>query len=359
MTPRRVDEARFDVDGAGDPTGSIFGLPYAADECSVVIVPVPWEPTCSYGRGTARGPAAIRTASAQLDLYDPELAAHGLARPWVYGLHMLPEDPRVRGWNETACRLAAPIVAKGGAAPGDAAAARVDDIGADLDRWVHEQTADWHRRERIVGLVGGDHSASLGAIEAAAEAHDDLGILHIDAHADLRVAYEGFARSHASVMHNVLERVPGVSKIVQVGIRDLSAAEARRIAEDPRLHTVFDHTLRNAGGQAWEAQCASLVAALPQAVYVSFDIDGLDPALCPNTGTPVPGGLDFGQAMTLLRVLATSGRRVVGFDLVEVAPPPAGYEQPQHQWDGNVGARMLYRLCGAALLSQGGRDSLG
>ena len=359
MTPRRIDPSRFDVDGAGDPDGSIFGLPYRADECSVVIVPVPWEPTVSYGRGTVQGPAAIRSASTQLDLYDPELAAHGLARPWLYGMHMLPEDPRVRAWNETACKLAAPIVAAGGVAPGDASVRRVDELGAQLDSWVHQTTGEWHRQGRIVGVVGGDHSVSFGAIRAAAEAHDGLGILHVDAHADLRVAYEGFAHSHASVMHNVLERVPGVSKIVQVGIRDLSAAEAQKIDADPRLHTFYDHALRNARGQAWESQCASIVAALPHEVYVSFDIDGLEPSLCPHTGTPVPGGLDFGQAMTLLRVLGASGHRVVGFDLVEVAPPPAtSAASAAQQWDGNVGARVLHRLCGASLLSQGARDAL-
>ena len=358
MELRRVDESRFDVDGAGDSERG-FGLPYAAQECSVVMVPVPWEATVSYGRGTAKGPAAIRTASAQLDLYDPELAAYGLARPWVYGVHLLDEDPTVQGWNETACRLAAPVIAGGGAPAGSAEVRRVDELGATLDAWVHDTTTHWRRRGHIVGMVGGDHSSSLGAIQAAAEAHEGLGILHVDAHADLRDAYEGFARSHASVMHNVLEQVPGVARIVQVAIRDLSAAEAERIDRDARLHPFFDHVLRRASGQAWEAQCASIVAALPQSVYVSFDIDGLDPALCPHTGTPVPGGLSFGQAMTLLRVLATSGRRIVGFDLVEVAPPAAGFGQPHQQWDGNVAARLVYRLCGAALLSHGARDGLG
>ncbi len=357
MAPRRIDMSRFDAAGAGDPDGSIFGLPYEASECSVVLIPVPWEPTVSYGRGTAGGPKAVREASAQLDLYDPELALHGLAQPWAFGLHMLPEDARVHGWNETASRLAAPIVEAGGVAAGDPAVARVDDLGAELDRWVQETAAHWHGQGRIVGVVGGDHSSALGGIAAAAAAYPGLGVLHVDAHADLRVAYEGFARSHASVMHNVLEHVGGVAKLVQVGIRDLSAAEARRIEDDARVQTFFDHGLRRARGQGWEAQCATIVAALPQEVYVSFDIDGLDPALCPHTGTPVPGGLDFGEAMTLLRVLATSGRRVVGFDLVEVAPSMASAgSSARAQWDGNVGARILQRLCGAALLSQGARD---
>jgi agmatinase len=137
---------------------------------------------------------------------------------------------------------------------------------------------------------------------------------------------------------------------VQVGIRDLSAAEAQRIPEDARVHTVFDHALREAD---FTAVCEALVEQLPARVWVSFDIDGLDPALCPGTGTPVPGGLGFGHAMSLLSRAARSGREIVGFDLVEVAPSPS-----RGQWDGNVGARILYRLCGAALLSRGARDSL-
>lgn len=356
MKPRRVEVERFDPDGAGDPDGSVFGLPYAAEECSVVLVPVPWEPTVSYGRGTVRGPEAVRLASDQLDLYDAELAAHGLARPWTFGVHMLPEDPQLHAWNEAACRGAAPIIEAGGVPAGDPAVAEVDRLGAQLDTWVHTEAKRWHERDHLVGLVGGDHSTSYGAIQAAAEAHPGMGILHVDAHADLRVAYEGFARSHASVMHNVLDDLADVSKIVQVGIRDLSAAEAQRIERDPRVHTFFDHQLRAHRGAAWEGYCETIVSALPAEVYISFDIDGLDPSLCPNTGTPVPGGLDFGQAMTLVRVLATSGRRIVGFDLVEVAPPPGEAQTPAQQWDGNVGARILYRLCGAALLSQGARD---
>lgn len=353
MTPRRVDVIAFDPDGAGEPDGSIFGLPYAPEDCSVVLVPAPWEATVSYGRGTVNGPQAIREASAQLDLYDPELHADGLARPWVFGLHMLAEDARVRGLNDTACRLALPIVEAGGAPADDPNLRRVNELGDELDRWVQDEAARWSAQGKIVGLVGGDHATAFGAITAAADAHGPLGILHVDAHADLRVAYEGFERSHASVMHNVLASVPGVERLVQVAIRDLSSAEARRIDADPRIRTFFDHQLRRS--ESWSSTCEEIVSALPETVYISFDIDGLDPALCPHTGTPVPGGLGFGQAMSLLRAVAVSGRTIVGFDLVEVAPPPGG-QGAAAQWDGNVGARILYRLCGAALLSQGARD---
>lgn len=335
MALRRIDEARFDADGAGDPQGSVFGLPYGEAESSVVMLAVPWEPTTSYGAGAAKGPEAIREASRQLDLYDVELHELGLARPWVYGLHMTGSDPEIEAWNREACEAARrerPDLAK------------VDALSWALVERVESRVGALLDAGKIAGVVGGDHSVAYGSI-AAASKRGSIGVLHVDAHADLRVGYEGYAHSHASVMHNVLRDCAGVDKLVQVGIRDLSAAEAKVIREDPRVHTVFDHELRD--GRPWP------IDALPQRVWISFDIDGLDPALCPGTGTPVPGGLSFRQAMSLLRALAESGREIVGFDLVEVAPAPGG-----GQWDGNVGARILYRLCGTALLSRGARDDL-
>lgn len=335
MPPQRIDESRFDVDGAGDPDGSVFGLPYGEDESSVVLVPVPWEPTTSYGAGAAKGPEAIREASKQLDLYDAELAEIGLARPWVFGLHMQRADEEIEAWNREACSAARAQQRDG---------ARVDALSWLMAERVEARVGAVLDAGKIAGVVGGDHSVAYGSI-AAASKRGSIGVLHVDAHADLRVDYEGFAHSHASVMHGVLRDFAGVEKLVQIGIRDLSAAEAVLIREEPRLRTVFDHQLR--GGGAWP------IDDLPARVWISFDIDGLDPALCPGTGTPVPGGLSFGQAMSLLRAVAESGRTIVGFDLVEVAPSPFHGE-----WDGNVGARILYRLCGAALHSQGARDEL-
>ncbi|MGB3969170.1 MAG: arginase family protein, partial [Planctomycetota bacterium] len=198
---------------------------------------------------------------------------------------------------------------------------------------------------KIPGIVGGDHSVPFGAIAAAAERHPGLGILHVDAHADLRVAYEGFRWSHASIMDNVLRDVPGVQRLVQVGIRDFGGQELAAITgSGGRVVTHFDlqWQRRRFAGTTFDALCREAIDALPRTVWISFDIDGLDPALCPHTGTPVPGGLQFAEAAHLIGVLAQSGRRIVGFDLVEVAPG-------DDEWDANVGARLLYKLCGAAL----------
>jgi agmatinase len=173
-------------------------------------------------------------------------------------------------------------------------------------------------------------------------------VRQVDAHADLRHGYEGFAYSHASIMDNVLREADGLGRLVQVGIRDLSEGEMQRAAEDERI--VLHHDLawkkRLARGESFLSLCEEAIGALPDLVHVSFDIDGLDPKLCPHTGTPVPGGLDFHEACLLLQAVVESGRRIVGFDLTEVTPGPEGDE-----WDANVGARVLYKLCGFALLT--------
>lgn len=355
---RRPDSSTFDADGAGDPQGSVFGLPFDAEHSGLVLLPVPWEVTTSYGRGTAAGPEAIRRASPQLDLFDAALAEHGLSQPWQWGIHMLAADSEVVALDARAGALALPIIEAGGVLHDKPELmANLDQVNAccrQLDAWVCEQVSSLLNDDKGVGVVGGDHGVALGSIQAHAERYPGMGVLHVDAHADLRVAYEGFERSHASVMGNVLDRVPDVARLVQVGIRDFSAQEFRRSQDDPRVVTHLETSLRERtlGGVPWAALCEEIVESLPSQVYVSFDIDGLDPALCPSTGTPVPGGLSFAEAQYLLLTVLRSGRRVVGFDLVEVAPSG----RPGDEWDANVGARMLYRLCALALHGRGARD---
>jgi agmatinase len=315
-----------------------------------VLVPVPWEATVSYGSGTADGPAAILKASRQVDLLDRETG-----RPYQAGIAMLEIPEEVRRWSDEARVKAAPVIEAGGPG-GDAhlkrAVAEVDALGDRMNAWVYDQVRGRIEAGKLVGVVGGDHSVPFGAIRAVAEKHPGVGILHVDAHADLRLAYEGFRWSHASIMRNVLD-LAGVARIVQVGIRDYSDEEDETIRSNPdRVRTHFDPDLRRAlfDGESFARIAGRVVADLPQQVYVSFDIDGLDPALSPHTGTPVPGGLSFAEVSALLRTVVTSGRRIVGFDLNEVAPDPEG----RSEWDGNVGARVLYKEIGYALLSQQG-----
>lgn len=336
----------FDPNAAAAPDSGAFGLPFTPEQARVVLVPVPFEATTSYGGGAADGPAAIREASKQVDLFDLDTG-----RPYAAGIAMLDEPADVRAWNDEAKALAAPIVASGGADADPATLTRIDALCAQMNDWVYRTTRDWLAQDKIVGIVGGDHSTPFGAIAAYAERYPQLGVLHLDAHADLRDAYEGFTWSHASIMFNVLAHVPNVHKLVQVGIRDFGEAEYQLIQAQPaRIRTFFDADLQRArfAGRSWQDQVDEIVAALPQHVYLSWDIDGLQPTFCPHTGTPVPGGLDFAQAVALLEGLVRGGKRIVGFDLNEVAPGPDGDE-----WDGNVGARLLYKMIGWTLRSQG------
>ncbi|MBW2529110.1 MAG: agmatinase family protein [Deltaproteobacteria bacterium] len=328
----------------------IYGLSCAAEEAAAVLVPVPWEATVSYGRGTARAPEAILAASVQVDLYDLETG-----EPHRAGIAMLPPDRSIALANTCASERIAAIVAAHGpideSPPPEAleACAAVDRISRDVHRTVRATVERWLDRGKLVAVVGGDHSAAFGSIAAHGARRPGLGVLQIDAHADLRDAYQGFELSHGSVMDRVLREVDGVAKLVSVGVRDLCDQEHARIrGSRGRIAAFFGPELarRSFAGEPFLRIAQEIAAQLPDEVYVSFDVDGLDPSLCPHTGTPVPGGLGFDQACALLGAVVRSGRRIVGFDLCEVAPGPPGDE-----WDANVGARLLYKLVGYGLLS--------
>ena len=332
--PRTADRgprpAGFDTDAAAGADSGIYGLPFSPEEAKVVIIPVPYEATTSYGGGTSRGPQAVLDASKQVDLYD-----HETGRPYEAGIAMLPIPRKIVSWNATAKKL------------GRRRLAAVNKISDQVNDWVYEQTSALLARGKMAVVIGGDHSVPFGSMRAHAERYPGLGILHLDAHADMRNAYEGFTWSHASIFHNVVTRLP-IRKLVQVGVRDLGAAELRMIQEsNGRIVTFFDSDVaaRKEEGAPFAAIADEIVSELPRDVYLSWDIDGLDPTLCPGTGTPVPGGLSWNEAIGLLRAIRRAKKRIVGLDLCEVAPG-------ETEWDANVGARLLYKMIGFALLTQ-------
>lgn len=339
----------FDPGAASAPDSGIFGLTTSLDESTVVVIPVPFEATTSYGGGTSKGPQAVLDASKQVDLFD-----FSTGRPYEAGIHMLEESAEIRRRNRKAKRLAKGVIERGGSIEGDEelrdALEKVNRHGSRVNGIVYETARALIARGKLVATLGGDHAAPFGSIRAHSEAYPGMGILHLDAHADLRPAYEGFTWSHASIFYNVVTRLPDVARLVQVGIRDFSEEEAG-IAEasNGRVRIHHDDALmaQKFDGVPWSKVVQGIVADLPSDVYLSFDIDGLDPALCPNTGTPVPGGLSFHEAVHLVAGVVASGRRIVGLDLCEVAPGPDGDE-----WDANVGARLLYKMIGYALLTR-------
>ena len=318
--------------------GTLFGLPFSEDESDVVIYPVPWDVTASYHAGSSKGPQAILDASPQLDL-----EIFGKEPAWKRGIFMKPIERSI--FDE--CMLLREktesfrkFFERGSSEEEyDDLIEEVNKSSKNLTKRIFENTLELLEKKKV-GLVGGDHSVPLGYIQALSQKHDSFGILQFDAHMDLRESYEGFDQSHASIMFNAL-KVNAVSKLVQVGIRDFCEEELRLSTESDRIKTFFQEYLRDSlfTGKSWDELCHEIVDTLPQKVYISFDIDGLDPSLCPGTGTPVPGGLSFDQAAYLLDQVANSGREIIGFDLCEVAPMDGDKE-----WNANVGARMLYRL---------------
>lgn len=338
-----TDISTFDPNSVGNPNNNIFGLPFTEDDARLVILPVPWEVTVSYNAGTARGPEHIFKASLQVDLFDPEYLDM-----WKQGYFMRPSDKKVllkSDYLRKEAELYINYISEGEAVEDNKFMCKTlkeVNAGSDfLNNWVFEQTKDLLNAGKLVALLGGDHSTPLGYFKAIAEKHGDFGILQIDAHCDLRVAYENFKYSHASIMYNALEEIPELKKLVQVGIRDYCEEEFNYIANsDYRIVTYFDKEIKERGyeGQTWQHIVNEMVEHLPQKVFISFDIDGLDPKLCPHTGTPVQGGLETEQVFYLFKKLMKSGRQIVGFDLNEVGIS-------RGEWDQNVGARCLFKLC--------------
>ncbi|MFT5058663.1 MAG: agmatinase [Planctomycetota bacterium] len=338
----------FDPDAAATPDSGLFGLTCTPDQAAIHVLAVPFDATTSYRPGTRFGPQAVLAASHQIDLFD-----RFFGKPYKAGI-VLVEDSRFEIWNAEARLLTEPIIALGGHIGENPQAQsdleRVNEIGQQVRQTVSSFAEQCLAEGRIPAVLGGDHSVPQGCIEACAKSNPGMGILHIDAHADLRDAYEGFKFSHASILHNVLEEAPGVSHLLQIGLRDLGENEVARIEKDDRIHVLFDEDWAEArlAGGLLPNLVREAIQKLPEKVYVTLDIDGLDPSLCPGTGTPVPGGLLWSETMLILKELARSGRTVVGFDLCEVSP--GSKSDPEGTgWDSVVGARLLYKLCGCAL----------
>jgi len=254
--------------------GGIAEEEFSAFEQSRILVwPIAYEGTVSYGTGTGRGAEAIINASRNMELYDEETDAE----VYKLGIHTLEESVSL----EPPSRMMASL---------------------------YQRARDLVATEKFIAMIGGEHSVSAPVIRAHAERYENLSVLQIDAHADLRDTYDGTPHSHASIMARVVRdlRLPSV----QCGIRSISAEEARSLDELPtRIFWAKDI----AGRTDWWEEA---VSGLTENVYLTIDIDGLDPSLVAQTGTPEPGGLGWYEVTGLIRTLARS-RRVVGLDLTE------------------------------------------
>lgn len=323
----------FDPNNSAQEDSGLFALPFTTDDAAIVIVPAPWDATSSQGRKSSGAPDAVYEASKFVELFDPIRGAF-----YRRGIAMDAADEEIRGLNVTA--IACQELAGPEGAGLTIACERINEI-------VRSQVDNHLSNGKQVGVLGGDHSVSYGTIEAHLAEYPDMGILQIDAHCDLRCAFDGVQYSHASIMYNVLEKLDAPS-LLQVGVRGLCDFEAEYVEKSARVRTIFDADLQRmrADGETWSSVCARIVDALPDLIYVSLDVDGLEPAWCPNTGTPVPGGIAYNDAVYLLHKIVGSGRKIIGFDLVEVGSEP---------FDAGIGAHLLYQLC--AVLHRPAADS--
>ena len=337
-----TDLSKFDPNAPSNPKNNIFGLPFTEEDARLVILPVPWEVTVSYGAGTSRACEHVFRASMQVDIYDAE-SDNG----WRQGFYMRQPDKKIlmkSDYLRKEAELYINFTSKGEVLEQNTFMCKslkeINEGSIFLNKWVYEQTRTLLDQGKLVGLLGGDHSTPLGYFKAIAEKHGDFGILQIDAHCDLRTCYEDFVYSHASLMYNALKEIPQLKRLVQAGVRDYSEQEWDYIRNsDYRVITYFDKDIKERlyEGQTWKLIAEEIVNHLPEKVYLSFDIDGLDPKLCPNTGTPVLGGFESEQVFYLLRKIIQSGRKFIGFDLVEIGVG-------ESDWDSNVGARILWKL---------------
>jgi agmatinase len=284
----------------------------------------------------ADAPRAVLAASHQVALHDPLLADH-----WRHGIAMAPTDPAFALLRAEAAEHAPSRHGARGSVADDDALAHLDAIGAQVDRHVRDAVAAILDRGAIPGVLGGSQAAAFGAISALAERSPGFGILHIDAQPDLRPSHRGASWGSSTWMLRVCEQLPGVHHVVQVGVRDITPAEAMYIGASPKITAYTDHELawEMASGETWMRIAARALRALPERVWVSFDVDGLDPSLCRSTPAPVPGGIGWREAQLLLQLVAQD-HTIVGFDLCEVGSNP---------YDAHIGARLLYRLAGWAI----------
>ncbi|MDE1191021.1 MAG: agmatinase family protein [Arachidicoccus sp.] len=339
-----VDLSSFDPNEVCNPENGLFGLPFNnIEDAKLVVLPVPWETTVNTGGGTARAIEHILKASQKIDLYDLDFKD-----TWKQGFHMLDVDKKIltkSDYLRKEAELFVDYICHGDEMEKNTFMCKsfrdINQGGEYLNNWVYEHSIDLLNKGKLLGVLGGDHSTPFGCIKALAEKKSDFGILQIDAHCGLRKAYEGFKYSHASVMYNVLQEIPQVNKIVQIGVRDFCEEEWEYLQNNQdKIVTFFDRNIKERlyEGDTWKNIADQIIAQLPDHIYISFDIDGLDPKLCPSTGMPVQGGFESCQIFYLIKKIIAAGKKIIGFDLVEV-----GYNN--NSMDANVGARILWQLC--------------
>ncbi len=329
--------------------GNLFGLQTTREDASLIIIPVPWEATVSSPSGTSKTPENILKSSHKINLYDfqypniPEINIAMLNIPNEWAMLSDQLQSVVTGYVNSLASNSKSVYSNN-----SIAIQKINQYCLELKEDIKGKAIKYLEMGKMVALVGGDHSSPLGLIEALSLKHKNFGILQIDAHADLKEADHGFEYSHSSIMHNVL-KIPQVTKVVQVGLREYTKKEAQIIHESKgRIVPFQDQKIQQQkyNGVTWNEICKNIIETLPEVIYITFDIDGLDSKLCPGTAFPSPGGLQFDEVIHLISALVKSGKTIIGFDICEIATS-------EHLgWDISIANRLLYKLATQMAISQ-------
>lgn len=323
----------------------VFGLSHDKSESSLILLSIPFELTTTFREGTLYAPHKIKDASSQIDLMN-NLDSYA----WQKGIYWdnSNEDFFInlsKAYRPRAKKII-DFLENNNQLLNDELKNELDIINNVCEKASNEiskQVFQILQNNKIPGVIGGEHSITYGVMDAINNVYDDFCILQIDAHHDLRNAYLGFTYSHASVMYNILNKYNNVNKIVQIGVRDYCEAEKNLVAENDKIFTFYNFDINKQlfNGKSFNDIAKQIVDLLTDNIYISFDIDGLQPYLCPETGTPVPGGLSYEQIEYLFYLISKTNKKIIGFDLCEVSG--------LSEWDAIVGSRIMYLLSILAL----------
>ncbi len=301
----------------------IFGLPYKEQEAEIIIHAMPWDATTSSHKGTSKGPEKILEASYQVDLFD-----ENLNNCWQNKLFHK-EHELIAQYNQQAHQAIL-----------NNQVDQLNNLSTKLNNYLKEQSLLAYKNNQKVICLGGDHSTPFGLLQALDQTYEQFSILHIDAHFDLREAYQDFDHSHASIMFNA-SKLQACKQIIHLGIRDFCEQEFNYAQTNKKSVTFLNSSIQKQlfEGVSWKTICSTIQQSIQHKnLYISFDIDGLKPYLCPSTGTPVAGGLEFDQVFYLIRYLVDQKHHIIGADLCEVnSPLPNNY-------DATIGAQALFKL---------------
>lgn len=328
---------KFDPEGFR-ASSELFGLPFTVDTAEIIVIPVPWDVTSSLQGGACLGPSALLNASSHIELHENKIED-----AWKMGIAMMPID---EGWvnkNNEARNFTEVYFnyLKGGDIQLSdkeigIIVKNINALSENINEWVLQKSNEIIAEGKIPVVLGGDHSAPFGLMKAIAKKYDSFGVLQIGNKANLISKHQRFTHSHASVMFNVL-RFEQLTKLVQLGLRDVNAPESDVISSDNRIVSVYEYALatEHFEGMSWNVQTDRIISELPEQIYISLDINSLSPQLAGKSN--ISPWLTYHHLVYLFEKLALADKKIIAFDLCEVSGN-------QDSWHATIGARMLYSL---------------